>query len=192
MPQKNPQSEITASLNTARVFFALWPSADLRQGLQRVAEAYALPCAARVMSAERLHLTLLYIGEVERARLTTLMQAGGAVSALPFWLVIDRLACWQHNQIAYATTQQPLWALDDLVAALKHAVEAAGFSLAAAEFHAHITLLRKVQYVIEPQNMQPLRWWVDSFVLVESVGVAAELCYQILALWPLVGRKLEA
>lgn len=183
---------MNASLSTARVFFALWPSADLQQALHNVAQTYALPCVARVVSAERLHLTLLYIGEVERARLAALLQAAGRVPASPFWLVIDRLACWQHNKIGYATAQQPPWPLADLVAALEHTVVLAGFSLAAAEFLAHITLLRKVQYVIEPQNMQPLRWWVDSFVLVESAGTGADLHYKILAQWPLVGRKLEA
>ena len=185
-----PSTEIEPSLNTARVFFALWPNRALRQALHAVAEQYAVPCTARVISAEKLHLTLLYIGEIERTRLAVLRQAAGTVTASTFWLVIAWLKFWQHNKIGYATVENPALPLARLVAALEHAVQVAGFALAVTEFHAHITLLRKVQQVFAPQTISPLHWWVDAFVLIESVGTGEALRYEILAQWPLVGIEV--
>jgi 2'-5' RNA ligase len=190
MRQKIQPAEITASLSSARVFFALWPGLDMRQELHAVAEEYALPCAARVMRAEGLHLTLLYIGEIERTRLTALRQAASTVSAAAFWLEISQLKFWQHNKIGYATVEHAALPLARLVVALTHAVQAAGFPLVASEFHAHITMLRKVQHGFAPQTISPLCWWVDSFALIESVGTGEDLRYEILALWPLVGIKV--
>lgn len=190
MRQKIQSAEIKASLSSARVFFALWPGADMRQALHAVAEGYALPCAARVMRAEGLHLTLLYIGEVELSRLAALLQAAATVSTAAFWLEISQLKFWQHNKIGYATARHVALPLTRLVVALAHAVQAAGFPLAASEFQAHITLLRKVQHGFAPQTISPLCWWVDSFVLIESVGTGEDLRYEILAQWPLVGIKI--
>lgn len=190
MPQKIRPVPIQTSLSKARVFFALWPSADLRQALHAVAEEYAMLCMARVTKAEGLHLTLLYIGEIERTRLAALRQAAGTVSATAFWLVITRLKFWQHNKIGYATVDNAVLPLARLVAALTHNVLEAGFPLVASEFHAHITLLRNVQHGFAPQTISPLAWWVDSFVLIESIGSGEALHYEILTQWPLVGIKV--
>jgi 2'-5' RNA ligase len=177
--------ETAPSLGQARVFFALWPDIDVRQALGNVANAYALPCVARAMSADRLHLTLLFMGEVERARLPALMQAASAVRARPFWLDIERLAFWQHNKIAYATVKHAALPLVDLVAALVKSMQAAGFTFAGGEFQPHITLLRNVQHRLEPQSIRPVRWRLDSFVLLESVLAGPEVRYQVIGQWPL-------
>lgn len=180
-----PPMETAPSLASARVFFALWPNIDVRRALRSLVDAYALPCVARALSADRLHLTLLFIGEIERARLPSLMHAASQVSARPFWLVIERLAFWQHNKIAYATVQHTTLPLINLVAALENALQAAGFSFATAEFHPHITLLRNVKHELEAQNIQPVHWLVDSFVLLESVVNGEEARYQVIGQWPL-------
>jgi len=182
-----PPTEIEPSLSKARVFFALWPNTALRQALHAVAEQYAVPCTARIISAERLHLTLRYIGEIKRTRLAALRQAADTVSASAFWLDIAWLKFCQHNKIGYATVDKAAWPLARLVAALEHAVQAAGFALAVTEFHAHITLLRKAAQVFAPQTISPLHWWVDAFVLIECIGTGEALRYEILAQWPLVG-----
>jgi len=169
------------------VFFALWPNTALRQALHAVAEQYAVPCTARVISADRLHLTLRYIGEIERTWLAPLRQAADPVTASAFWRVITWLKIRQHNKIGYATVDNAALPLARLVAALEHAVQVAGFQLAVTEFQAHITLLGKAAQLFAPQTISPLHWWVDAFVLIECVGTGEALRYEILAQWPLVG-----
>ena len=59
----------------ARLFFALWPSAELRRRLHALALRYQRLHGGRAMRAETLHLTLLFLGEVPRAQIASLLQA---------------------------------------------------------------------------------------------------------------------
>lgn len=169
----------------ARVFFALWPEALVRQALHTLATEYQLRCEARAMRSETLHMTLLFLGEVERARLPQLMQAADSVSVAPFGFVLERLSFWPHNQIAYATSLAEVLALNQLVTALQQKLVAAGFLFDHCEFNPHVTLLRHVGHVLESQAITPIMWRVDSFLLVESVTTDQGVRYQVFQNWPL-------
>ena len=169
----------------ARVFFALWPEALVRLALHTLATEYQLRCEARAMRAETLHMTLLFLGEVERARLPQLMQAADSVSVPPFGFVLERLSFWPHNRIANATSLAEVLALNQLVTALKQKLVAADFLFENHEFNPHVTLLRHVGHVLESQTITPIMWWLDSFVLVESIMTDQGVRYQALQNWPL-------
>lgn len=171
--------------SVARVFFALWPKAQVRQALHRLAMEYQSRCGARATRADTLHMTLLFLGEVEHARLPQLMQAADKVSALPFELVLERLSFWQHNRIAYAAPLVEVQALERLFKALQQELLVAGFLFENYEFNPHVTLLRHVRLVLESQTITPIVWWADSFVLVESIMTDRGVSYQILQKWPL-------
>lgn len=171
--------------NVARVFFALWPEASVRRALHTLATEHQLRCEARAMRADTLHMTLLFLGEVERACLQQLMQTAGKISVPPFGFILDRLSFWLHNRIAYATPLVEVPALNQLVTALQQELLAAGFLFDPSEFNPHVTLLRHVGHVLESQAITPIMWWVDSFVLVESVMTDQGVRYQILQKWPL-------
>lgn len=169
----------------ARVFFALWPEASVRQALHRLAMEYQSPCEARVMSADTLHMTLLFLGEVARNCLPQLMQTADKVSIPAFGFRLESISFWQHNRIAYAAPLEKTPALDQLVAMLQQALTAVGFQFDHHEFKPHVTLLRNVRYAPESQSITPIKWWADSFVLVESVTTELGASYQILRTWPL-------
>jgi 2'-5' RNA ligase len=171
--------------NTARIFFALWPEASVRQALYALTTQYKPQCKGRVIDADALHMTLQFMGEVERTRLPQLIQTAGKVSVPPFGFILDRLSFWPHNRIAYVTLLTFVPALDKLVASLKQELAAANFQLKNDEFVPHVTLLRNVEDVLEPQTIMPIEWWVDSFVLVESTVTDRGPHYQILQKWPL-------
>lgn len=171
--------------NVARVFFALWPEALVRQALHTLAMEYQSPCEARVMSANSLHMTLLFLGEVARTCLPQLMQTADKVSAPAFGFILERISFWQHNRIAYAAPLEKIPALDQLVTMLQQELVATDFQFDHHEFKPHVTLLRNVRHVSESQSITPIMWWVDSFVLVESVTTELGISYQILRTWPL-------
>lgn len=175
----------TKDSSVARVFFALWPEASVRRGLHTLATEYQPRCEARAMRADGLHMTLLFLGEVERAHLPQLMQAAGQVSVPPFEFVLERLSFWPHNRIGYAAPLAEVPALDQLITALQQGLAAAGFPIENREFKPHVTLLRHVGHVLESQAITPIMWRVDSFVLVESVMTDRGVRYQILQRWPL-------
>ncbi len=175
----------TKDSNVARVFFALSPDASVRRALQKLATEYQSRCEARAMRFDGLHLTLLFLGEMERARLPQLMQAADLVSVPPFEFVLERLSFWPHNRIGYAAPLAEVPALDQLITALQQGLTAAGFTIENLELKPHVTLLRHVGHALESQAITPVTWRVDSFVLVESVKTDRGVDYQILQKWPL-------
>ncbi|HYN55122.1 MAG TPA: RNA 2',3'-cyclic phosphodiesterase [Methylotenera sp.] len=174
-----------------RVFFALWPEVLVRQALHTVAVEYQSLCKARAMGADTLHMTLLFLGEVERARLPQLIQTADKVSVPPFGIILERLSFWLHNRVAYATPQVEVPTLDQLVTSLRQELLEVGFPFENYEFNPHVTLLRRVGHVLESQAITPIMWWVDSFVLVESVMTNQGVRYQVLHKWSLLpfGRE---
>ncbi|NOT66909.1 MAG: RNA 2',3'-cyclic phosphodiesterase [Methylophilaceae bacterium] len=169
-----------------RVFFALWPQASVQQALHAQAMEYQAQCAARVMRADTLHMTLLFLGEIERAQLPQIMQNAGKLTMSAFEITLDKLAFWPHHRIAYATSQVEIMALDQLVMALRQALAAAGYALESREFVPHVTLLRHIGKNLGAQVIPPILWRVDSFVLVASVSTGQGVGYQMLAQWPLL------
>lgn len=169
----------------ARVFFALWPKALIQRALHTLATEYQLRCEARAMRADTLHMTLLFLGEMERARLPQLMQAAGKVSVPSFGFALERLSFWPHNRIGYAAPPVEVPALNQLVMVLQQELLAADFQFNHREFNPHVTLLRNVGHILESQTITPMMWWVDAFVLVESVMTDRGVRYQILQRWPL-------
>ncbi|HQN64685.1 MAG TPA: RNA 2',3'-cyclic phosphodiesterase [Methylophilus sp.] len=175
----------TSNPDVARVFFALWPQAKARQALHKLALGIQPLCKGRVMVADNLHLTLLFLGEVERTRLPQLMQIAGNVSAPAFAFALDKLAFWRHNRIAYAAPQVTVPALVELASALRQQLKGAGELEKSEKFAAHVTLIRNAAKALESQAITPIAWAADSFVLVESVSTEKGVRYQILHKWPL-------
>ncbi len=173
------------SQTQARVFFALWPQAKSRQALHKLALAIQPQCKGRVMIADNLHLTLLFLGEVERACLPQLIKAADQVSAASFHFRLEKLAFWRHNRIAYAAPAVDVPSLTQLAADLRKQLKAAGMLRKSEKFAAHVTLLRNVVQALAPQPITPVIWLADAFVLVESVSTEHGVRYEVLHQWPL-------
>lgn len=171
--------------DTARVFFALWPDVTIQKELHALAKEYQASCDARVMKTDTLHMTLLFIGEIGRAHLPQLMQIAGKVSVPPFDIALTKLSFWPHNRIAYATSPEKIENLDQLAAMLRHELKVDGFQFKNHKFVPHVTLMRNVKNIPEPQEIKPIMWRVDSFALVESVTTDKGASYKILQKWPL-------
>lgn len=169
----------------ARVFFALWPAQGIRNALHAHALQYQKHCGGRCMRVETLHMTLLFVGAVRRERLPELMHAAGKVRSTSFDIKLAQCACWKHNRIAYAAPLQPVDALAKLVSDLRRQVGAAGFSFDEHGFKPHVTLLRNVEHLVEPQMFPAVSWPVVSFDLVESTLTERGAQYQVLATWAL-------
>ena len=72
----------------ARVFFALWPEALVRQALHTLATEYQLRCEARAMRAETLHMTLLFLGGSRACTSTAIDASRGQFIGAALWVCI--------------------------------------------------------------------------------------------------------
>ncbi len=172
----------------ARVFFALWPDAAVRAALDRLAGELNRLRGGRRTRAETLHLTLVFVGNLPRARLAALQMAAAAIRVPAFTLTLDRTDCWLHNRIAHATATQPPTELLDLVAALEQGLEALGIPFDRRPYKAHVTLLRKADCRRSDPPIVPIVWPVSEFVIVKSELGTDGARYAILGRHPLVPR----
>jgi len=166
----------------ARLFFALWPSEHL-QG--RIA-AWAKQAAGRgrVMWRENLHLTLVFLGAVEAARVPDLQALAAGVRFDPVRLPLDRTGYWAHNRIIWCGASEDPPALTALVGDLRARLDAAGISYDRQPFVSHVTLVRNAAGLPTVPPWTPLVWEAADFALVSSTRAEGRVTYEILQRFP--------
>jgi 2'-5' RNA ligase len=127
-----------------------------------------------------MHLTLVFLGEVDPARVDALRRAAGTVRAAPFGLALDRVGGFARARVAWAGTRRPPAGLLGLQADLERRIREAGFATDDRPFAAHLTLARRIRAAPEARDVDAIAWRVESFALVESAGG-----YRTVAEWPL-------
>jgi 2'-5' RNA ligase len=175
----------TAAPAKHRLFFALWPPADLQAWLAGVARGLQAELGGKATRQDSIHLTLVFLGDVSAQRLQDIADAADAAPCEPFTLTLDTSGCWPHNRIAWvapASTPQPL---ADTVQGLQLRMRGLGFAIDERPYTPHITLVRKAS---RARHRAPLaetaQWSVDHFVLVSSQLDAQGSRYNAIGRWP--------
>lgn len=167
------------------MFFALALARGLRDEVGDLARRVATQCSGRPVPGDDLHLTLAFIGAVERTRLPALMAAGSTVRGDAMTIDLDRLGGFRRAAVAWVGPSAPVPALPVLAADVFRALGEAGIGFDARAFHPHVTIARHCRIAPEAVAVGPWRWRVDRFVLFESpVGIDGSR-YRALASWPL-------
>ena len=164
-----------------RVFFALWPDGAERSAFSAWQDTLKDLCGGREMRDDSLHATLVFLGEVEAARMAALQLAAQEVIAERFELCFDAARYWEHNHILYAAPGVTPAPLQHLVTELEQALRRHRFSFEERSFQPHVTLRRNARWTPLPA-MLPVRWRVREFVLLRSEPGAS---YRVLAHFPL-------
>src|SRR5687768_2073533 len=131
--------------NRARVFFAVWPDEAVRDALSAAALRAEAECGGRPTAAAKIHLTLFFVGEVDRARIGDLETCAGAVAAAAFDLEMSVLGYWRHNRIVWAGSLVTPAALSRLVAELTSELGTAGYHREERPYVPHATLVRNAR-----------------------------------------------
>lgn len=174
----------------ARLFLALWPDPAARAALAARAAQVARRCGGRPVPAANLHLTLLFLGEVEPARIEALACAARATAGSAFTLGLDCIGGFRRAGVAWAGCREPPAQLLALRSALLGRVREAGFRPDERPFAAHLTLVRRAREPLKQVDMEPISWRATSFALVETVR--GEGAYRTLAQWKLEGENTKA
>ena len=168
-----------------RLFLALWPGEAVAGALDAAGLEAQRLCGGRRMRRDTLHLTLVFLGDVEASRVPGLVDALGAVEGDAFRLQLDTFGYWRHNHIVWAGCAERPAALDGLVQALRSRLAALDLSVAETGFVPHVTLLRKAAMAGALPAFGPIAWPVAEFVLMESCRSDAGARYRRLAGWRL-------
>jgi len=179
-------------LKPARLFVALWPGEAVRTRLAEEGRRLHRTLAGRLTRAETIHLTLVFIGDLARERISELAERLDSLDAPAFQVDFDRADCWKHNRIAFVTASQPPEALHGLVMQLERALAELAIPFDRRPYKPHITLLRKatcpnrnpadgrVSDSPEWGDFEPINWSAEEFVLVESVPIPEGIRYDVL------------
>jgi 2'-5' RNA ligase len=172
-----------------RLFFACWPNEAERVAMAAWQPALRDLCGGRVMRADTLHATLVFLGEVAEHRLQALQLAAREVNCPGFELILTTVHYWGHNHIAYAAPDAIPPHLSELVGELEQSLRRHRFHFDARPYKPHVTLLRNAQWsdaCLPP--MAAVRWQVDDFALVQSLNGEEGTRYEVLARFPLQGE----
>jgi 2'-5' RNA ligase len=161
-----------------RLFFAAWPPPEAAAALAQ----WARDLAGRAIPAEKIHLTLAFLGEAQPDKaVAAARRAQGRAHALP----IEVAKYWKHNQIVWVGPRETPPELAALVDALHLQLYRAEFILERRPFAAHVTLARKAR---KPASLPPLPavdWPIRELVLVSSTVSSSGSTYETLERFPL-------
>lgn len=174
----SPGSDQTAR----RLFLALWPDATERRQLVELATGVA---GRRRTPDANLHLTLVFLGATDPARLIAYEAALADLSPPTLELTLDRYGYWPQPRILWLGSSRTPPELYELVAELHSRLRGCGFTPERRAFRAHITLARQHPGPAPTQPLvAPLHWQVHHVTLVESLRQDAGSAYRIVRRWP--------
>lgn len=178
MPQMNLFGLGTKPEHEHNYFFALSPGPEVRLALSKCAEELRAGqnFNGSWISSERYHLTLHHLGQYPEVRadlVSRAIKAAGNVRARPFDIVLDQFMCFDSRTGRYpcvVTTAGELPELNNFWQLLKNNLLAVrlGEKLGSS-FKPHATLLYNRQSLGEPRAIEPIKWHVTDFVLIESL-----------------------
>jgi RNA 2',3'-cyclic 3'-phosphodiesterase len=171
-----------------RLFFALWPTAAVRERL--AAEVHAQAAFGRAVPARNLHVTAVFLGAVAAERVARVQESALSAQKLTlggkFMLHLERIEFWRRSNLICLTAEHAPPQLLSIVAALRAGLRERGFELRDHEtFRPHVTLVRDVARAPAAAGVAPVQWPVESFALIESQVGQRGSEYTVLDEWPL-------
>src|SRR5437764_8796437 len=157
-----------------RLFVAIRPPEEIRDLL---IDAMDDSPEFRWQDEEQLHLTLRFVGEVDRPVADDLAGALGGVCAAPFSARLSGVGRFeQRNSGALWAGVEPKEPLAALAAKVERVCQSVGLEPERRAYHPHITLARwkgrrsreVASYLDRQRGLVSEPWEVDAFILFES------------------------
>ncbi|WP_448214222.1 RNA 2',3'-cyclic phosphodiesterase [Colwellia sp. MEBiC06753] len=186
----------------ARYFFALDLSAQDKALLNQFQQQITPPLP-KPTKQHNLHLTLVFLGQLDAIQLTSVAKAVNELAAKanlktidktikPVQLTTDQLGVFKQAKVLYlGLTHTPNW-LTKLVELLAIAADELGINLDPRPYHPHITLSRKVTQLPEPLSKSlpnqvsfQHKLTFNSFSLYRSISTNLGVEYQAMQTWPI-------
>ena len=163
-----------------RLFFALWPSAEVRSQIVADTRRAIEGTGAHAVQPANLHITLAFLGAVSASSVPDIIEAARGVRFLPCEISLDRTGYWPRSRVAWLRPGAYPLVLDALVDDLRNKLAGLGFHLEATQYLPHVSLCRNVSAGVGMRLPTPIVWPIESFVLVESRPSASGAVYTLL------------
>ena len=174
-------SEVT----THRIFFALWPNDAMRQQLKQTITPLLVDHKARRVPVHNWHITLAFLGNVTHENYECAQRQANEVVGQAFELTLNQFGFWPRPRVVWLGCSSLPDPLKLLVRNLNLALQACDYTPEHRIYSPHLTLLRKANHGLDVDTVKPISWYIDQFVLVESVQTKTGSVYQVVKRWPL-------
>lgn len=153
-----------------RLFVALWPSLGLAEKM--VDLSVKTIGDGRPVPAEKLHVTLQFLGDAPVSRVADICLALDRISSSSFDLHLDRFGYWRRTRVVWLGSSRPCEALNELVSSVAAELRLVDFKPERRPFRGHLTLARNCRRPGDLRPPGPLRWAVRQCSLVASTLTA--------------------
>jgi len=175
-----------------RLFIGIRPPVHVREALMDTMEALE---GARWQDDEQLHLTLRFIGEVERPVANDLAAALARIAWPSFELALEGVSHFERKGMPSSIRARvpPTPELKGLRAKIERVCDLAGLGRETRRFTPHITIGRLTRHAgpiapwLAAHSGLRVTWHVDGFTLFESHLLASGAYYEVAAHYPLRG-----
>ena len=165
--------------SSRRLFLACWPDQTLQELLDSLAQRLQKKHGGRKTARENIHLTLIFLGQVQQHREQQLRKQLRTLDVKQFDLELDEAGAFTHCRINWVGPRIIPKGLKDLHQALKHISHDLGFHTEERAYKPHVSLLRKAK--TQPEHaIEPIPWKVDRYCLIESKLKDNGVQYEIL------------
>jgi 2'-5' RNA ligase len=171
-----------------RLFFAAFPNEELRGRLVRAAAALTVAPGAKLLPAERYHLTLLFLGSVGEREIARLREVGKAQRIERSRLQFERWEYWRDQRVIVAAAPEVPPALAALRAALAAALSQDERAFDDKPLRPHITVARKVAQAPVLHRLSEFSWTLDAYSLVASSSEVTGSAYTVVDTWQLLDK----
>lgn len=168
------------TLKTRRLFFALWPSDQVRQSIVETFSGISPQMNGRVIQPHNLHITLHFIGQVTEDIKDCMHDAALSINSKSFELDLDCFGHFRRAKIFWLGCQKPPHGASQLHNKLGLALGNCGYQSEIRAFTPHITLMRKCIKPALTSDDFSILWPVNEFVLVESIPDMHGVKYQVI------------
>jgi 2'-5' RNA ligase len=167
----------------ARLFLALWPDVAAREELAALSHDLALVAGGKPVPADKIHLTLAFLGEVAGERQADIEHAAAETRGTAFELAFDRVGSFRGARVAWAGMAQMPAALAQVQSRLAANLRAAGFTLEDRPFTPHVTLVRKIERTLPKASIPAIASAAHAIALVRTQPGTGR--YTTVESWPL-------
>lgn len=170
-----------------RLFFALWPDAHTQKAMAHTLRQLRHP-RGRAVAIDKYHVTLAFLGDVEKDSLTCLCEQAAQLSFPSCTLSMDRFGQFRRAGILWLGCSETPESLQGFRQSLEQALVPCGYRPEQRPFRPHITLFRHFMGRLAATEIAPVEWQIRNFHLVLSESHNGGVIYQSIAVFPRAGH----
>lgn len=165
-----------------RLFFALWPDAKTRKTIAKLVQRVIPHHQGKPVRTDNLHLTLAFLGNVNKAQRDCVETVAESLSITPFSLCLEHLGVFPRAKVLWLGIKEQPDALIQLANDLAKGARDCGIKLDETAFEPHVSLMRKTNQLHELE-VEPIYWNINQFCLVQSISHVEGVEYQVVKSW---------